>query len=69
MRFGLLLDVPYSIVWVTALVLTCDLKGQASNVKVEYRPRKVVLNFVIFFYLEFFIHDRKYIQLYFSLAH
>lgn len=51
MRFGLLLDVPYSIVWVTALVLTCDLKGQASNVKVEYKPRKVVLNFVIFFTL------------------
>lgn len=51
MRFGLLLDVLYSIVWVTALVLTCDLKGQASNVKVEYKPRKVVLNFVIFFTL------------------
>lgn len=51
MRFGLLLDVPYSIVWVTALVLTCDLQGQASNVKVKYKPRKVVLNFVIFFTL------------------
>lgn len=51
MRFGLLLDVPYSIVWVTALVLTCDLQGQASNVKVEYKPRKLVLNFVIFFTL------------------
>lgn len=51
MWFGLLLDIPYCIVWVIALVSTCELKGQASNVKVGYKTRKIVLNFVIFFTL------------------